>query len=210
MDEPEDPSSRGAARGRGDGRRTERLNPAGSEYEPVNPGWRSEQKSRTSARRSPRSFPTSPQEAVIWLQQGGWRMVAGAAGALVILLVLILFFRNNASRQALPRTTPTSAAIVGAGENGTTPLLPPTVTVPAQPPTPIPAAFYVVTGTGEEGLFLRPDHSVEGAPLTTIPEGTRVERVGDDFKGPDRVWRKIKGPSGQEGWAAAEFLQAAP
>jgi hypothetical protein len=69
-------------------------------------------------------------------------------------------------------------------------------------------AQFRVYKTGSEGLFLRPDHSVEGAPVKTLPDGTIVTVVGPDFSGPDRVWKHVRDPDGAEGWAAADFLQA--
>jgi hypothetical protein len=71
-------------------------------------------------------------------------------------------------------------------------------------------AAFVVINTGDLGLFLRADHSTEAQVIETLPDGTRVEKVGEDFTGPDRVWRNVKVPSGQQGWVAVEYLQPAP
>jgi SH3-like domain-containing protein len=34
--------------------------------------------------------------------------------------------------------------------------------------------------------------------------------VGEDFSGPDRVWKNVRDPDGTTGWVAADFLQAVP
>jgi hypothetical protein len=91
--------------------------------------------------------------------------------------------------------------------------------IPQQPTlTPDPGAdqagqgggeFYVVSGTGVEGLRLRAA-PVDGAMLATLPEGTRVETLGNEHIGPNYVWYKVRGPEGQEGWVAIDWLQPAP
>lgn len=209
------PEEGGSARGGsepGGGRRTERLGPTGDEWsqrEPVNPGWRSE---RTSGRRAARrgALPSSPQEFQLWLQAGGWRYLAGIAALLVVLLIAVLAFARNDQRQAgLPpvgeEQPAVSEPVLGAGSSeGALP------TVTAAPTAPPVAQFFVVTGTGAEGLFLRPQPSTEGAPLTTLPDGTRLEQIGEDVPGPDRVWRQVRAPNGQEGYVAVDFLTPAP
>lgn len=74
--------------------------------------------------------------------------------------------------------------------------------------TMIGGAQFRVFNTSFEGLFLRPDHSSEGTPLKTMPDGTIVTVIGPDFSAPDRVWKHVRDPEGTEGWAPAEFLQA--
>jgi hypothetical protein len=46
--------------------------------------------------------------------------------------------------------------------------------------------------------------------LATLPEGTRVETLGNEHIGPNYVWYKVRGPEGQEGWVAIDWLQPAP
>jgi hypothetical protein len=216
MDEDEEQPSRDDG-GRRDMRRTERLTPSGSDRAPVNPGWRSERTTRPNARRVSRGFADSPQEAIIWLQAGGWRYVAAAAGALVLLLVLLLIFRdrgNTTGGSLSPTRVATSSAgagsdVIGAGAAGA-PTLQATVTPAPLPSATPPATNFVVIGTNGEGLFLRADHSTDAQVLETLPDGTPVTRVGDDFPAADRVWRRVRAPSGTEGWVAAEFLQGAP
>jgi hypothetical protein len=194
-------------------RRTERLSPTGDDWsqrEPVNPGWRNE---RATGRKAAKGgvFPRSPQEFQLWLQGGGWRYVAGIAALLVLLLIAVLAFSRNEQRQAgLPQVgeeqPAVSEPVLGVGsapEDGQ-----PTVTLP--PPTAVQPSFFVVTGTSGQGLFLRPQPSVEGDPLTTLPDGTRLEQIGEDVTGPDRVWRQVRAPDGQEGYVAVDFLTPAP
>jgi hypothetical protein len=198
---------------RGEPRRTERLGPNGDEWserEPVNPGWRSE---RASGRRASRrgALPSSPQEFQLWLQAGGWRYLAGIAALLVVLLIAMLAFARNGQREVgLPsQTLPTSEPVLGVGgDSGAAPGALPSVT--PEPPPPAAPQFFVVTGTSGQGLFLRPQPSIEGAPLTTLPDGTRVEQIGDDVPGGDYVWRQVRAPDGQEGYVAVDFLTPAP
>jgi hypothetical protein len=82
--------------------------------------------------------------------------------------------------------------------------------VTVAPTAPAQALFFIVTGTSGEGLFLRPQPSSQGDPLTTLPDGTRLEQIGDDVPGGDYVWRHVRAPDGQEGYVAVDFLTAAP
>jgi hypothetical protein len=203
---PDDERAAGA-----EARRTERLAPSGDEWsqaEPVNPGWRRE---RSATRRAPRrgALPTSPQEFQLWMQTGGWRYLAGIAALLVVLLIALLAFARNDQREAgfgTVGTAPTVGAPVLGGGSGTPGELLPTVT-PEPPPT---AQRFVVAGTQGQGLFLRPEPSTNGAPLTTLPDGTVVEQIGADISGPDWLWRQVRAPDGREGYVAAEFLTPAP
>lgn len=200
--------------GQGSGRRTERLGPSGDEWsnaEPVNPGWRSDRSSgRKASRRG--ALPSSPQEFQLWLQAGGWRYVAGIAVLLVVLLIAMLAFARNEQRQAgLPPVGEEQPAVsepaLGGGGATTVDGLP---TVTPAPPAPTAPQLFVVTGTAGQGLFLRPQPSTEGAPLSTLPDGTRVEQIGDDVPGGDRLWRKVRAPDGQEGYVAVDYLTPAP
>lgn len=216
-DSQERPRRGGAARlgGRGgsngEARRTERLAQSGDEWstrEPVNPGWRSERSTTRVAQRRG-ALPSSPQEFQIWLQTGGWRYAVGIGVlVLVLLIALMALLTSNTGEAALPADEPPlSGAGTTSGTLGEPQTLPPTAAPPTAPPAP---SFYVVGGTDGLGLLLRPQPSTDGAALATIPDGTRVERIGEDVAGADRVWRKVRTPSGQEGYVAAEFLTAAP
>lgn len=180
---------------------------------PINPNWRGRSNRQTTARRSlvsgiPNRFPTSAQEIPQWLQDGGWKVVAAAAVVLIILLMLVLWMRPSGEETVNePDNIPTQEELGGFGGD----LVPeepqsiePEVVLPPEP------LFFVVTGTEEQGLFLRADTNTSSQILETLPEGTRVEQIGDDFPGPDRVWRRVRAPSGQEGWVAVEWLQPAP
>lgn len=208
------PAEEGQVLGGGEARRTERLTGAGDEWsqrEPVNPGWRSERE-RSSKRPTRRgALPASPQEFQLWLQAGGWRFAAGIAVLIVVLLIAMLAFARNDQRtsglsgEVGTTTAPTSGAVLGS----VPPVdLLPTVTV--APPTPAGGQFFVIAGTGAEGLNLRADHSTTSAIVNFYPDGTRLEQIGEDFAGADRVWRNVRAPDGQEGWVAVDFLTPAP
>ncbi|NNJ09183.1 SH3 domain-containing protein [Chloroflexales bacterium ZM16-3] len=218
MSEGSDQSRRGKTErlseedgGRGAARRTERLSAGGDEWsqrEPVNPGWRSE-RSSGAARRGRGGLPTSPQEFQLWLQAGGWRYIAGVAVLMLILLIALLAYGRNDQRNAglslEDQKAPTSFVGVGA-ESALTPIIAPTA-APTTPPAP---TFFTVTGTGGLGLFLRSTPSTDGQQITSLPDGTRVEQIGEDTPGGDYMWRKVKAPDGQEGWVAVDFLTPAP
>ena len=76
-------------------------------------------------------------------------------------------------------------------------------------PTPAAGQTLVVTGTGVAGLFLRADHSTQSNSLATLPEGTKVETLGEEFNDGTRIWKKVKTDKG-EGWVASQFLTPAP
>jgi hypothetical protein len=176
--------------------------------------WRGE---RGTRRRRAASFPTSRQEFALWLQYGGWRVVSIAA-AVVVLAILALVFLRGLNRTPLTLATPTPApAVVNPPrlqpQPSVTPVISPTASIAAQSSATggvSSGAQFRVTGTGAEGLFLRADHNTNGDPVKTLPEGTVVTIIGDDFSGPDRVWKHIRDPEGTEGWAAADFLKPAP
>jgi hypothetical protein len=192
-------------------RRTERLGPDGdawSQAEPLNPGWRRE---RSGTKRAPRrgALPTSPQEFQLWMQAGGWRYLAGIAALLVVLLIALLAFARNDQREAglgFESAAPTVGAPVLGGGSGAPGEILATVT-PEPPPPP---QRFVVAGTNGQGLFLRPEPSTAGDPLTTLPDGTVVEQIGADVSAPDRLWRQVRAPDGREGYVAADFLTVAP
>jgi hypothetical protein len=204
-----DEDGRAASGGR---RATERLSPDGDEWsraEPVNPGWRSE---RTGTRKASRrgALPSSPQEFQLWLQAGGWRYVAGIALLAVVLLIALLAFARNGTREVgLDQLAPTTASepVLGSSGAGSDASLP-TVTLP--PPTPAAPQRFTVTGTDGQGLLLRPAPSTDGAALTTLPDGTVIEQIGDDVAGGDRMWRHVRAPDGTEGYVAIDYLAPAP
>ncbi len=192
---------------------TERLSRNDDEFGehtgPLRQDWRS---SRTTRRpRRSTTLPSSRQEFVLWLQHGGWRIVAIAAAIVfVIILALVL---NSRSRE-LPNnstagsTLPTAdlslggepTAGVGASLGNVSPTTAPTTAQDVQ---------FRVNGTGTEGLFLRSDASTDGTILTTLPEGTLVTIIGEDQPGPNYTWKHVRAPDGTEGWAASDFLQPA-
>jgi hypothetical protein len=192
---------------------TDRLTPGESGH-PVasDRNWRPE---RSGRRRKSVSVPTSRQELALWLQYGGWRIVLTTA-AVVIIVILVLFFLRGLSQTPPVGLTPTAEPAVFdqpliEPQASVTPVISPTASIIAQGVGGTDeGARFRITGTGSEGLFLRPDHSSNNPPIKTLPEGAIVMIIGDDFSGPDRVWKHIRDLDGTEGWAAADFLQAVP
>jgi hypothetical protein len=125
-----------------------------------------------------------------------------------VLLVLIVFLflgylRDD--RREVPLSTPTTTSL----EPG---IITPTqstdeTNTSALSPSPTPAPrFFVVVNTGGQGLFLRPEPNRNNQPITTLPDGTRLEQIGEDVPGPDFVWRPVRTPDGLEGYVAVDFL----
>ena len=193
---------------------TDRLDGAEPAFhDPVNPDWRGARTARRSRRSQ--ALPTSRQEFVLWLQYGGWRVLL-AAGVLVVVLIGLIYLTRMPSSAESPFGRPTETAALGGA-----PILPiqPTITPRVITPTlqiaqdgtiagTAGGAQFRVINTGAEGLFLRPDHTTDGTPIKTLPDGSIVSVVGEDFSAPDRVWKHVRDAAGTEGWAAAEFLQA--
>lgn len=195
---------------RGDTETNERP-PAGraASPDPLNPDWRSARATRPNRRGQ--GLPSSRQEFVLWMQYGGWKVVAAAV--VLVLLVITMISVSRTPRQITPTAQPTAlAGASGVGGAGTSAL--PTPTIGPINPTAIPAAAggarFRVFNTGSEGLFLRPDHNTDQPPLKTLADGSIVTIVGADFSGPDRVWKNVKDGEGTTGWVAADFLQAVP
>jgi hypothetical protein len=173
-------------------------------------------------RRSATATLSSPQEFQLWLQRGGWMVIALAALVVVLALVFLLMQTRADNPNPFSSTSPGTGQVSAGGGDAEAPaaggdtelqevFTQPTVT--PQPATEQPAAsgeFFVVSGTGTNGLFLRPGPSTDGAPIKTLPEGTRVEKIGEDEFGANFVWRPVRGPDGAEGWVAVDFLQPAP
>ncbi|MBS1967170.1 MAG: SH3 domain-containing protein [Chloroflexi bacterium SZAS-1] len=195
---------------RGDTEATERpgaRRPASSD--PLNPDWRGARVTRRNSRSQ--GIPSSRQEFALWLQYGGWRIVAVAA-ALVVLLVLMLYV-SRMPRQALPTAQPTAVAFdqgSGVGVNSQTIPLATSGISPTLAPVANAGggARFRVVNTGAEGLFLRPDHSSDGPPIKTLPDGSVVTIVGQDYIAPDRVWKNVRDAEGSQGWVAADYLEA--
>ncbi len=143
-------------------------------------------------------------------------------GSLALLLVALLAwqaFRRGDDVASLGAREEAATA-EPAGETGTAPAgelaLPPggaiVTVVPFENPQPTaaPAASaFVVARTGVEGLFLRAEPNTNAQILNTLPEGTRVEALGEENNDGTRTWRRVRSERG-EGWVAADFLDPAP
>jgi hypothetical protein len=187
--------------------------------------------SRSQARRQ-RQGPSrlNTQQLGAWAADPGNTqklLVIGGAFVIFLLLLAAISFYNRqrtpvagSASDALPSEAAFTDPNAGVGLDplasadpglGTAPV--PVATIPGSDPAQQPPATslpaFVVTGTGAEGLFLRPEPSTNGAPITTLPEGTRVEATGETNNDGTREWRKVRSDLG-EGWVAADFLQPAP
>jgi hypothetical protein len=209
-----DPYDTRTARRRGDTQPTDRLDEGRPAYgDPVNPDWRGSRATRRPRRSQ--GLPGSRQELLLWLQFGGWRVVL-AAVALVAVTVWLIWLTSRPEGAASPFEARATDTLASSGAGSST--LPQQATVTPRPtsaaPTAAPAdtggAQFRVINTGAEGLFLRPDHSTDGTPVKTLPDGTLVTVIGPDFSGPDRVWKNVRDADGAEGWVAADYLEAAP
>jgi hypothetical protein len=175
--------------------------------------WRAD---RAQRGRRTSSMPFSRQEFALWLQHGGLRIVLLIAGITGAVIIAMLLWRGGRPLQiATPTPEPAVVNLPMLQSLPTvTPLISPTSSIAPEgvggAGTNQDGARFQVSGTGAEGLFLRPDHSVDNPPVKTLPEGSIVTIIGEDFSGPDRVWKHIRDSEGTEGWAAADFLKPAP
>lgn len=173
----------------------------------------------------------SPQQLTAWAANPqNSRTLMIAAGVVIGLLLLFVLYRvlNNSYATAgaddatgIAASAAASVPPLGFEGDGAAPSTDTGVGVVPQPvetvPSTDPAAqqpgggqFFVVTGTGTEGLFLRSEPRVDPATLIgTLPEGTRIEATGETQNDGTREWRKVRTDLG-EGWVASDFLQAAP
>ena len=195
---------------RSDTEPTDRLGAgrAAAPSDPVNPDWRGSRVTRRNRRSQ--GLPSSRQEFILWLQYGGWRVVAAAVVVVACLIGLIYVTRTPKAVPQFGRPTE-QAGVAGAGGAGLPVIASPTpgAAQPTVAPTADPAggAQFQVVNTGPEGLFLRPDHNTNQPPVKTLPDGSLVTIAGPDFSGPDRVWKHVRDAEGAEGWVAADFLQ---
>lgn len=190
------------------------INADWSKREPINPDWRSARNRASRGatrrmRRAPPIVPTSAQEIPIWLQQGGWRFVAGAAVVFILLLTVLLWNNPGArSNESQTGTVFPEDTTINMDSDGTLPLDEPAPVI--EPPPPPPAPMFIIANTGGWGLSLRSAANVNSEVLATLPDGTRVEQIGDDVSDMGYTWRQVRTDEGQEGWVAVDWLQPAP
>lgn len=190
--------------------------------------------SRAQARRERQATGgLSPQRVTAWAADpGNSRKLIIAGGVVLALLLLLALWRISrnwtadtadtllepsvpaAASAESPIFIDPAAASAAASLDASFPSVPvPAENVPGTDPaqqSPFAAAqAFVVTGTGTEGLFLRPEPNQNNTPVATVPDGTRVEATGNTQNDGTREWREIRTDLGT-GWVAAEFLQPAP
>jgi hypothetical protein len=180
---------------------------------------------RSAQRRArQRSARVSPQRFGNMARKLDNRQIFLIGGSVIVLLIALLAWRAY-SQRSTPAATglddltggqTTAQAATQATAGLGVPVLGPSATAasgvsPQSTATPTAAASkaFVVTGTGPGGLFLRADHSTQSNIVATLPEGTKVETLGPEFKDGTRTWKKVKTDKG-EGWVAAQFLTPVP
>ncbi|HEY0736518.1 MAG TPA: SH3 domain-containing protein [Herpetosiphonaceae bacterium] len=150
-------------------------------------------------------------------------MIGGAVVAFLLLIAFISIASRFYNTGAPTDDTATDASPSASAEIGGIEVGPPasadTGSVP-QPATNIPGTdpgqqpvapsggAFTVTGTGTEGLFLRQDHNTGANIIGTLPEGTRIDSLGETFNDGTRDWLRVNTPLG-EGWVAQQFLTPA-
>ena len=213
-DEYEPDDARTTRSGRRSNPPTDRLGPSEIGYDAQSSrNWRAD---RAQRGRRTSSMPFSRQEFALWLQHGGLRIVLMIAAITGVAIIGMLLWRGG---RPLPLAAPTAEpAVVNLpmlqSLPTVTPAISPTASIASQgggsTDTTANGARFQVNGTGTEGLFLRPDHNANNPPLKTLQEGSIVTIIGEDFSGPDLVWKHIRDSEGTEGWVAADFLKSAP
>lgn len=181
--------------------RTERLDATAP-----NPHWRlPPARSRGSAVTVTSVWHDLPR----WLQARGWIYLLVLSVLIVAIFMLTLSLLRGDRREAplgapqpTAMTEPTGESTLLLGNEGAN-----AEPQPAPPPAP---RFFVVVNTGGQGLFLRPQPNRNNQPITTLPDGTRLEQIGDDVPGEDRLWRPVRTPDGLEGYVAVDFLAPEP
>lgn len=143
------------------------------------------------------------------MQYGGWKIVAGAV--VVVLLVIAMISLSRTPRSITPTAQPTALAGSGVGTSGL-PSLPcrSARSIPRPCPHQLAGARFRVINTGSEGCSYGPTTTPTSRRSSFLPDGALVTIVGQDFNGPDRVWKNVKSDEGSVGWVAADFLQAVP
>ena len=184
--------------------------------------------SRTQTRRERQlTSPFSTQRLGSWAASPDNSRKLLMIGAAVIGFLLLIAVINIASRayntadttEETANESPVASVEIGgittgplaSADLGTAPQqatnIPGTDPGQQQPASPSNGTF-VVTGTGAEGLFLRQDHSTSAQILATLPEGTRIESLGETFNDGTLDWLKVRAQPG-EGWVAQKYVQPA-
>jgi hypothetical protein len=149
-----------------------------------------------------------------------WALLAILIAIAIILCVsLVLAIRAIRNREGTPTPTaePTSAIVIPTATvrlDSTTVQAPtPTVVLPiegtgeAEPPTEIGLGVTVVVkGTGGAGLNLREQPTTYGKILASSKEGSELTVIDGPKEADGYTWWKLRMPSGEEGWGAANWL----
>ncbi|HMO57541.1 MAG TPA: SH3 domain-containing protein [Roseiflexaceae bacterium] len=189
---------------------TDRLSGDDTGYgAPVNPNWRGE---RSTGRVRRARGGLSGQDIALWLQYGGWRFVVAAVAILLVTAVMLILSQPTEPQEAALTTDdpPLTIRLTPVTDQPTVTATPPiTDTQPIDAGTGVvvtPGQVLRVSGTGDQGLFLRPGPTQSNPAIKTLPEGSTVTVVGPDETAEGRVWKYIRDEQGSEGYAAGDFL----
>lgn len=114
---------------------------------------------------------------------------------------------SSAPTATLPALAPTPLPVLPPVQPTAT-MAPQPATATPVPPTPTPS-IWIVANTGGQGVYIRRAPAT-GERIRAWPDGTRLERAGEDRVSEGRTWRQIKDPAGNVGWVPAEYLAASP
>lgn len=105
------------------------------------------------------------------------------------------------------RATPTPHTLASVGLNPSPPAPMSSSAMSAPPAATRPVASSLQVGnTGGLGVNLRPTPGTAQAPITALPEGTRLQALGETMSSGGRDWVKVRDASGSVGWVARAYL----
>lgn len=169
--------------------------------------------------RRPRRQRRDSQEPVPWR----W-LLMGVVVTVVSIVVALALARYFLSRPMLPTspleptiivlTAPPSPVPTETPEFATPTSIPtftpmPTPDVGEAPPEVTPGYYARVTNTGGVGVTIRGGPSTNNVAITVAQEGAVLFVVSGPEEGNERFWWQVRLEGGEEGWAAAEFLEPA-
>ncbi|MEM8530369.1 MAG: SH3 domain-containing protein [Chloroflexota bacterium] len=188
-------------------RSTERLSTRENQYgTPVRQNWRSDRPGARKTSRTP-TLPTSGQEVMALLQDQRVRTILIIVAVCIVLLFLFITLSNGVPLGGA--TAEEESPDLNAQISAPNPTITPESATQEADSAVAEGAQLQVFDTGELGLFLRaePNTSPDNPPIKTLPDGSVVTVIGQDYTGPERVWKNIRDAEGAEGWVATEFLE---
>lgn len=170
-------------------------------------------------RQRQRRLGAGGDEPAPWLWLGLGVVVTIAGIALALLLVNGLLAREPLAaslptptiiRLTAPPTVPPSPTVLAATPTPIPTFTPAPTRDLAAPPESITVGYYArVSGTGGAGLTLRGGPSTLTTSLQNVAEGTMMQVIGGPEELDDFIWWQVRLLSGQEGWVAGRFIEPA-